>query len=128
MTRRGTGKPFAFVLILAIFGVGAKSSPAQSNREAEGVRLLRGAIDMHFHMDPRLADGAHDEAVVETIRIAQARGIRGLVIKSHHEPTSTLAYHLRLEMPNIDLFGGVVKHDRILVQHGRFSMLPSAAW
>ena len=110
MTRIGTGKPFtfAFVLILAIFGVGAKSSPAQSNREAEGVRLLRGAIDMHFHMDPRLADGAHDEAVIETIRIAQARGIRGLVIKSHHEPTSTLAYHLRLEMPNIDLFGGVV--------------------
>jgi len=63
---------------------------------------------MHFHMDPRLADGAHDEAVIETIRIAQARGIRGLVIKSHYEPTSTLAYHLRLELPNIDLFGGVV--------------------
>jgi Family of unknown function (DUF6282) len=110
MTSIGTGKrfTFAFALILAIFGLGAKSSPAQSNREAEGARLLRGAIDMHFHMDPRLADGAHDEAVIETIRIAQARGIRGLVIKSHHEPTSTLAYHLRLEMPNIDLFGGVV--------------------
>src|ERR1700694_2613019 len=102
MTRGRTGKPFtfAFALILAIFGLGAKSSPAQSNREAEGARLLRGAIDMHFHMDPRLADGAHDEAVIETIRIAQARGIRGLVIKSHHEPTSTLVYHLRLEIPN----------------------------
>jgi Family of unknown function (DUF6282) len=30
------------------------------------------------------------------------------VIKSHHEPTSTLAYQLGLEIPNIDLFGGVV--------------------
>jgi hypothetical protein len=110
MTRRGIGELFTFglALLLATFGVGAKSSPGQSNREAEGARLLRGAIDMHFHMDPRLADGAHDEAVIETIRIAQARGIRGLVIKIHHEPTSTLAYHLRLEIPNIGLFGGVV--------------------
>ena len=75
MTRRGTAKlfTFGFTLVLAIFGLGAKSSPGQSNREAEGARLLKGAIDMHFHMDPRLADGAHDEAVVETIRIAQAR-------------------------------------------------------
>src|SRR5882762_6467074 len=110
MTRRGTGKFFAFcsALLLAIICLGAISSPGQSNRQAEGARLLKGAIDMHFHMDPRLADGAHDEAVIETIRIAQARGIRGLVIKSHHEPTSTLAYQLRLEIPNIDLFGGVV--------------------
>jgi len=110
MTRSGAGRHiiFVFVLLLVIFSLGVKSSPGQSNREAEGARLLRGAIDMHFHMDPRLADGAHDEAVIETIRVAQSRGIRGLVIKSHHEPTSTLAYHLRLEIPNIDLFGGVV--------------------
>ena len=75
MTRRGTGNLFIFVfaLLLALFGLGAKSSPGQSNREAEGARLLKGAIDMHFHMDPHLADGAHDEAVIETIRIAQAR-------------------------------------------------------
>lgn len=112
MNRRETGKTFIFGIgcsfLLIIIGLVAKSSPGQSNREAEGARLLKGAIDMHFHMDPRLADGAHDEAVIETIRIAQARGIRGLVIKSHHEPTSTLAYQLRLEIPNIDLFGGVV--------------------
>jgi hypothetical protein len=112
VTRRGIGKlfTFGFALLLAIFGLGAKSSPSpgQSNREAEGARLLKGAIDMHFHMDPRLANGDHDEAIIETIRIAQSYGIRGLVIKSHHEPTSTLAYHLRLEIPNIDLFGGVV--------------------
>ena len=75
MTRRGTAKlfTFGFTLVLAIFALGAKSNPGQSNQEAEGARLLKGAIDMHFHMDPRLADGAHDEAVIETIRIAQAR-------------------------------------------------------
>jgi len=112
MNRRESRGLFIFVIgclfLLIIIDFGAKSSQGQSNREAEGARLLKGAIDMHFHMDPRLADGAHDEAVIETIRIARARGIRGLVIKSHYEPTSTLAYHLRLELPNIDLFGGVV--------------------
>ena len=25
---------------------------AQSSREADGARLLSGAIDLHFHMDP----------------------------------------------------------------------------
>jgi|SRR6202035_3340621 len=112
MNRREARRIFIFgigcLFLLIITGLGAKSSQGQSNREAEGGRLLKGAIDMHFHMDPRLADGAHDEAVIETIRIAQARGIRALVIKSHYEPTSTLAYHLRLELPNIGLFGGVV--------------------
>src|ERR1700680_4138270 len=112
MNSRERGRNFIFGIgcsfLLIIISLVAKSSQGESNREAEGARLLKGAIDMHFHMDPRLADGAHDEAVIETIRIAQARGIRGLVIKSHHEPTSTLAYQLRLEIPNIDLFGGVV--------------------
>jgi hypothetical protein len=110
MTRRETGKLFifGFLSLLTIVGLVAKSSHGQSNRDAEGSRLLQGAIDMHFHMDPRRADGSHDEAVIETIRVARTRGIRALVIKSHYEPTSTLAYHLRLELPGIDLFGGVV--------------------
>ena len=110
MTRRETGKlfTFGFLLLLTIVSLVAKSSHGQSNREAEGGRLLQGAIDMHFHMDPARADGTHDEAVIETIRVARSRGILALVIKSHHEPTSTLAYQLRLEIPNINLFGGVV--------------------
>src|SRR3984893_9303559 len=112
MTMRVTGKPFTFgialVVLLTSLGLVARSSHSQSSLEAEGARLLQGAIDMHFHMDPSLADGSHEEAVIETIRVARSRGIRGLVIKSHQEPTSTLAYHLRLEIPNMDLFGGVV--------------------
>jgi len=97
------------ILALVIY-TAVVSSPghSQSSREGEGARLLQGAIDLHFHMDPPLTDGSHDEAVVETIRVARSRGMRALVIKSHSEPTSTLAYHLRLEIPNINLFGGVV--------------------
>ena len=94
--------------LLAGIGFFASSSHGQSGREAEGARLLRGAIDMHFHMDPPNPDGSHDEGTIASIRVALSRGMRGLVIKSHSEPTSTLAYHLRLEIPGIDLFGGVV--------------------
>ena len=36
------------------------------------------------------------------------RGLRGLVLKNHFEPTATLAYLLRKEVPNIELFGGIV--------------------
>src|SRR5260370_38527083 len=110
MTSRETGKFLAmgFLSLLTIVGLVVKSSYGQSNREAEGARLLRGAIDMHFHMDPRRADGSHDEGVIESIRIAQARGVRALVLKSHHEATSTLAYQLRTEIPKIALFAVVV--------------------
>ena len=99
------------IVVLMLFSSAVSPSrPVQgkSSKDAEGARLLAGAIDMHFHMDPPLADGSHDEATIATIRVARSRGIRALVIKSHSEPTSTLAYHLRLEMPGIQLFGGVV--------------------
>jgi hypothetical protein len=33
------------------------------------------------------------------------------VIKDHNEPTAALAYHLRLEMPGFDLFGGFVMNQ-----------------
>jgi hypothetical protein len=29
---------------------------AQSSREADGARLLKGALDLHFHMDPWTPD------------------------------------------------------------------------
>ena len=57
-----------FVCLAVVLG----PSHGQSNREAEGARLLQGAIDMHFHMDPPFADGSHDEAVIETIRVARS--------------------------------------------------------
>ena len=34
--------------------------------------------------------------------------MRGLVIKDHNEPTAPLAYHLRQDIPGIELYGGFV--------------------
>ena len=42
------------------------------------------------------------------MRVARARGLRALVIKDHNEPTAQLAYHLRPEIPGLELYGGFV--------------------
>src|SRR5579872_5375245 len=34
-------------------------------------------------------------------------GLRGLVLKNHYEPTASLAYVVRKEVPGIELFGGI---------------------
>src|SRR5712671_1070924 len=103
---------FAFVIaalaVSAILSLFPRPINGQSNREADGARLLRGAIDMHFHMDAPIQDGSRAQATIATVRVAKSRGLRGLVIKNHWEPTATLAYDLRLEVPGIELFGGIV--------------------
>jgi hypothetical protein len=81
---------------------------AQSSREADGARLLKGALDLHFHMDPWTPGALNGQAGIADVRVARARGMRGLVIKDHNEPTAPLAYHLRQEMPGFELYGGFV--------------------
>src|ERR1700687_6166876 len=79
---------------------------AQASREAEGARLLKGALDLHFHMDPWTPGATTGQAHFAEVRVARARGMRGLVIKDHNEPTASLAYHLRFEMSGFELYGG----------------------
>src|SRR5229473_3494987 len=90
--------------LLANLPVGA----AQSSREADGARLLKGAIDLHFHMDPWTPGALNGQAGIADVRVARSRGMRGLVIKDHNEPTAPLAYHLRQDMPGLELYGGFV--------------------
>jgi Family of unknown function (DUF6282) len=81
---------------------------AQSSREADGARLLKGAIDLHFHMDPWTPGALNGQAGIADVRVARDRGMRALVIKDHNEPTAPLAYHLRPEVPGLELYGGFV--------------------
>src|SRR5258708_5196495 len=90
--------------LLANLPVGA----AQSSRETDGARLLKGALDLHFHMDPWTPGALNGQAGIADVRVARSRGMRGLVIKDHNEPTAPLAYHLRQEMPSFALYGGFV--------------------
>jgi Family of unknown function (DUF6282) len=106
---------FGAVLLLAIgaFGWRADSSTAQSPRDTLATRFLSGAIDMHLHMDSPLPSGDHTEATIATIRLAKSRGLRGVVIKNHSEPTATLAFLLRQEIPNFEIFGGIVMNRTV---------------
>jgi hypothetical protein len=49
-----------------------------------------------------------EQADIAKVRIAHARGLRALVIKDHNQPTAGLVYHLRREVPNFLMYGGIV--------------------
>jgi hypothetical protein len=121
---------FQLALLLAILlamwaalAAAAGSGTDSAFRAAEGTRFLNGAIDMHLHMDSPLPTGVHPEATIATIRLAKARGMRGVVIKNHSEPTATLAFLLRQEIPSFEIFGGIVMNrtvggmNRAAVEH-----------
>ena len=44
---------------------------------------------------------------IDLARLAKSRGMRGMVLKSHWEPTASLAYMTRKEVPGIEIFGGI---------------------
>jgi len=66
---------------------------------------LDGVIDIHAHADPDSVPRSID--AIDLAKLAKARGMRGLVLKNHYEPTASLAYLVRKEIPGIEIFGGV---------------------
>jgi Family of unknown function (DUF6282) len=66
---------------------------------------LAGVIDMHAHSDPDGTPRSIDS--IDLARLAKSRGMRGLVLKNHYEPTASLAYIVRKEVPGIEIFGGI---------------------
>jgi hypothetical protein len=68
-------------------------------------QTLQGVIDIHAHADP---DGtARSIDAIDLARLAKSRGMRGIVLKNHYEPTASLAYIVRKEVPGIEVFGGI---------------------
>jgi hypothetical protein len=66
---------------------------------------LTGVIDLHAHADP---DGtARSIDAIDLAKLAKARGLRAIVIKNHYEPTASVAYLVRKEVPGIEVFGGI---------------------
>jgi len=82
-------------LLLSAFAL-VTGAPAQT---------LTGAIDMHAHSDP---DGsARSIDAIDLAKLAKSRGMRAIVLKNHYEPTASLAYIVRKEVPGIEVFGGI---------------------
>ncbi len=66
---------------------------------------LNGVVDIHVHSDPDSVPRSID--AIEIAKLAKARGERALVLKNHYEPTASLAYIVRKEVPGIEIFGGI---------------------
>jgi Family of unknown function (DUF6282) len=65
-------------------------------------QTLSGAIDMHAHADP---DGVPRKIdAVDLARLAKEHGMRAIVLKDHYEPTASLAYIVRKDVPGIEVF------------------------
>jgi hypothetical protein len=68
-------------------------------------QTLTGVVDMHAHADPDGAARSID--AIDLAKLAKERGMRGLVLKNHYEPTASQAYLARKVVPDIEIFGGV---------------------
>jgi len=56
---------------------------------AQGQSSLSGVIDIHAHTDPDSLPRSVD--AIDLARLAKERGMRGIVLKNHYEPTTAQA-------------------------------------
>jgi len=100
---------FRLLLLAAVMALHGPAGPVaavgQSRGASTGNEDLKGAIDIHVHTIPDSEPWRVDS--IEAARLARARGMRGLVLKSHWEPTATIAYLVRQQVPGIEVFGGI---------------------
>jgi hypothetical protein len=89
-------KPLAFIRAFAWAAMFSSAASGQT---------LNGAIDMHAHSDPDGTPRSID--AIDLAKLAKSRGMRAIVLKNHYEPTASLAYLVRKEVPGIDVFGGI---------------------
>ena len=68
-------------------------------------QTLQGVVDIHAHADPDVVPRSID--ALSLVRLAKQRGLRGLVLKNHYEPTASLAWLARQQTQGIEVFGGI---------------------
>lgn len=69
---------------------------------------LKGAIDFHVHQGPDSVTRAIDAD--DLARLSKSLGMRGMVMKNHWQPTALLAYLMRKQVPDFEIFGGVTQN------------------
>jgi hypothetical protein len=75
------------------------------------VSPARGVIDMHVHSHPDVFGRNLDD--IDVARIAQARGLRGLLLKNHISETASRAALVMKVVPGIEIFGGIVLNKAV---------------
>lgn len=72
---------------------------------ARARELVRGAYDLHVHVEPDLAERRIDDLGLAR-RFAEL-GLAGFVLKSHYAPTAERAAVVRAAVPGVDARGGI---------------------
>jgi len=85
------------IALSGVSGAGQRGSGASPG--------LSGAIDIHVHSAPDSVDRSIDS--IDVAKLALASGMRAIVLKSHYEPTATMAFIVRKAVPGIEVFGGI---------------------
>lgn len=101
------------VAVALVTGLAAKRVAGHESGQAAdpvGDRLLKGAIDIHAHIDPdsfgpNSAQAARAIDVVDLAKLAKEKGMRGFVAKMHYDTTAHVAYVLRKTIPGVEVFG-----------------------
>lgn len=91
----------AAVVAAAATLVGEQQAGVTVERE-----LLAGSIDIHVHSLPD--DRPRSIDAIDVARLAQARGMRAIVLKNHFDSTAPLAWVVSRVVPGIQVIGGVV--------------------
>ena len=72
---------------------------------ARARELVRGAYDLHVHVEPDLAKRRIDDLGLAR-RFAEV-GLAGFVLKSHYAPTAERAAVVRRAVPGVDALGSI---------------------
>jgi hypothetical protein len=68
------------------------------------LELIRGGIDIHVHQAPSLF---HRHNFVDCVRDARDKGMRAVVLKSHHMMTTDRAADAMRQVEGIDVYGSI---------------------
>ena len=110
--RKALGRVIALLAAMVLIRAATPRTQTggQSADDALAARLLRGAVDVHAHIDPDSAGPNSFQAarlldVDDLARLALGRGMRGFVAKQHHDTTAHVVYMTRKAVPGIEVFG-----------------------
>ena len=105
LTNRRAASSMALLLLTCVATSVPLSGGQQDRGDAER-QLLAGSIDIHVHSLPD--DRARSIDAIDVATLAQARGMRAIVLKNHFDSTAPLAWVVAKIVPGIQVFGGVV--------------------
>jgi hypothetical protein len=92
-------------VLSVVTGPAGEARPGQRNGGDNALPALAGTIDIHVHSDPDNVPRANDG--LEAAKLARSKGMRGIVLKNHYDPTAGLAFLARKEAPGLEVFGGI---------------------